>query len=301
MIIDIHGHIGDILYPGGGALIFREGIAFPASSGLQRPYEKALFRESLVMRIVNKAFPMISVNGERRRNFAATLENFRKSLEGTGITQCVCAPVAPFNTYEDILAARDQDQRIIAFTSPDFTREDAADRLANDLPGAAGVKIHPILQGVEADSKQVMETIEVTAAYARPVLLHAGKARYYPAREGKDRFTGCAATNKIERLIQAFPSVNFIVGHAGLDEVRSVLDRLPTYKNAYVDTSFQPPEAIRALILAFGGGRVLLGSDWPYGLRLPAVRAAEEACRGDAALLRAVLWENAAGLLNWDC
>jgi predicted TIM-barrel fold metal-dependent hydrolase len=73
---------------------------------------------------------------------------------------------------------------------------------------------------------------------------------------------------------------------------------LSKYKNACVDTSFQPPEAIRVLISAFGGDRVLFASDWAYGLRKPAILAVKEACGGDAGLLRAVLYDNAAELLN---
>jgi len=297
-IIDAHSHIGSILYPGGGSLIFREGIEFPPSAGLQLAYEKALFRETPYMRGVNKLFPMISVNCERGRNFAATLENFRESLLATGIERCVCAPVAPNNTCKDMLAAGHADGRIIAFTSPDFTVNDTSDKLSQDLTGAAGVKIHPILQEVEADSAKVMEAVDLASAHNKPVLLHAGRACYYTTREKKKRFSDFAGIIGIERLIAAFPRVKFIVGHAGLGEIASAIDLLPRHKNAFVDTSFQPPEAIRALISEFGGGRVLFASDWPYGLRLPAIAAAEEACGDDTALCRAVFHDNAAELLG---
>ena len=298
MIIDAHSHIGNILYPAGGKLIFRAGIPFPASRCLERAYEKALFRETAFLRMVNQAFPMLSVKCERRRNLAATLQNFQESLRETGIVKCVCAPVAPYNTFGDILAAQAADPRVIAFTSPDFSAVDMAEKLSEEMDAAAGLKIHPIIQEVEADSRSVMEAVEVICAYAKPVLLHAGEARYYTKRERKNCFSGYASIDKIERLISAFPGVNFIVGHAGLGEIASVLDLLPQYKNAYVDTSFQPPEAIRALISAFGGDRVLFASDWPYGLRWPAILAVREACGADAAMQRAILYENAAALLG---
>lgn len=309
--IDVHSHIGNILYPFGGNLIFREGIKFPASSGLQAMDEKTLFRETLAGSILNTLFPMWSVNCERNRNAAATLENFKKSLTGTGIKYCVCAPVAPNNTYEDMRAAHDADSRVIAFTSPDFSwrspysenfEKAAKEKLFADLrDGAKGVKIHPIIQEIDADAEEVKEAVEIVSAFSnpsKPVLLHSGRALYYTPKEDKKKFAGCASIDKIERLIATFPNVRFIIGHAGLSEVTSVIDLLPKYKNIYVDTSFQPPEAIRVLIAAFGGDRVLFASDWSYGLRTPAIMAVIEACKTDAHLLNAVLYNNAAELLG---
>jgi len=297
-IIDAHSHIGDILYPGGGELIFKTGIPFPPPSIYHRSYEKTLFRETFVTRVIDKAAPMIPVNCERRRNFAATMENFRASLAGTEISRCVCAPIAPNVTFADILAAQKADPRIVAFTTPDFTASGTVELLTKDLPLAAGVKIHPIIQETEADSREVIEAVEVVAAFPKPVLLHAGESLYYTRREKKARFTRFASIDKIGRLIAAFPGVKFIVGHAGLGEVAQTIGLLPKYKNAYVDASFQTPEAIGALISAFGGGRVLFASDWPYGMRPLAILAMEEACKGDEGLRRAVFHDNAAELLG---
>ena len=42
----------------------------------------------------------------------------------------------------------------------------------------------------------------------------------------------------------------------------------------------------------------MFASDWPYGLRKPAILAVKEACNGDAELLKAVLYDNAAELLK---
>ena len=307
-IIDMHGHIGNILYPFGGNLIFKTGIKFPSSSGMQLIDEKTLFRESFGVTILNKLFPMWSVNGERKRNAAATLENFQESLTDTNIERAVCLPIAPNNTYEDMRKAYEADNRIIAFTSPDFTwrglNNDNAtkimkEKLMSDLrDGAMGVKIHPIIQEIQADADEVMQAVEVISIYSKPVLLHSGKATYYTPAEGKKQFRNCASIVRIERLISTFPNVKFIVGHAGLSEIISAIELLPKYKNVYVDTSFQPPEAIKVLISAFGSDRVLFASDWPYGLRKPAILAVKEACGDDISLQKAVLYDNAVELLK---
>lgn len=300
-IIDAHGHIGDILYPDGGELIFKTGIKFPVSFWEWFLCERVLYKETFFFRAAEKISPYWSVKRERKRNAAATLENLRKSLDGTNIVKCVCAPVAPNVTYGDILAAAKAEPRIIAFTSPDFTSgiNNMQDKLSSDLKkGAMGVKIHPIIQGIEAESESVMAAIDIVQPYSKPVLIHAGPARYYLPSENKTCFVDYSSIERIERLISTFPKVNFIIGHAGLDDFKKVIDVMPKYKNAYVDTSFQYPNSLKNLIKAFGGERVLFASDWHYGLRKPAIATVIEACENDSALQKMVLYDNAANLLK---
>lgn len=300
-IIDIHGHIGNILYPNGGELILKDGIKFPVSFWEWFLCERVLYEETFFFRIAEKISPYWSVKRERKRNASATLENLRKSLEDTNIIKCVCAPVAPNVTYDDILAAADIEPRIIAFTSPNFKCEisEMKDKLLTDLKnGAMGVKIHPIIQEIEADSKTVMTAIDTLQSSNIPILLHAGPATYYLPFENKTRFVDYSSIERIERLIATFPNVNFIIGHAGLDDFKKVIDIMPKYKNAYVDTSFQYPQAIKNLIEAFGCERVMFASDWHYGLRKPAIKAVIKACGNDITLQNMVFYENAANLLK---
>jgi len=300
-IIDMHNHIGDILYPSGGELIFRAGIKFPPSRGLQLLDEKYLFRDKPIGRALNKLFPRWSVNCERARNASATLENFRKSIPDN-IKLCACLPVAPNTTHEDMRKAAEKEPRILAFASPDFTLNiaDMEKKLAADIAaGAAGVKIHPIIQGTAADSEAVTAAAQVIANSGPvPIVLHTGRAAYYTPKENKAHFADNASAEKTERLVSAFPNVNFVVAHAGLNESALYAKLLKNHKNVYADTSFQPPEIIGDLISWYGADKILFGSDWPYGLRAPAVSAVCEACGGDEALLKAVFYDNAAALLG---
>lgn len=298
-IIDIHGHLGDILYQNGGELIKKTNIKYPRSFWQWLLCEKNLYRETFLYKTVNKIFPFWSVKSERRRNRAATLENLKISLEGTNIVKCVCAPVAPNVKFEDILNASKIESRIIAFTSPDFTRADTLEKLEKDLKnGAAGVKIHPIIQEIDADSKIVRSVLEIIQKYSKPVLFHTGPANYYLPRENKKQFTDYASVKKIGLLAADFPFVNFIAGHAGLDDYKTIIGIMQKYKNIYADTSFQYPDSIRELITASGKERVMFASDWHYGRRKPAIFAVIEACRGDCEVLKSVFYENAANLLG---
>lgn len=98
-------------------------------------------------------------------------------------------------------------------------------------------------------------------------------------------------------LARAFPGVSFIVGHAGLYEVKDVLNLLHPYKNVFIEISFQSPKTIRSLIKTFGPDKILYGTDWPWGDRLTAVKCVRHACGTDRALARRIFYENAAELL----
>jgi hypothetical protein len=263
-----------------------------------RSYENAFYRETFATKFANKYIPFLFVKHERRRNFASTFENWLKSLDGTDITYAVCAPISPNSTYDDMAEARKADSRALPFTSPDFTIDNTIEKLTGELGGSYGIKIHPIIQEIEADSKRMMDVVDAVIGANLPILLHAGRSRYYLKHEGKERHIDNSSVDKLHTLIKAFPDQRFIIGHAGLDEVPYVLDNLAKHKNIYVDTSFQPPETIRLLIQTFGGERVLFASDWPYGIRKPAIATMEAACKGDSVLQKAVFYENAANLLN---
>jgi hypothetical protein len=318
-IIDMHSHIGNILYPSGGGIIFQTGKKFPPSTGLQLLDEKYLFRDIRLGLALNRIFPNWSTDCERKRNNAATLQNFQKSFEynhkrlckaglETEIKLCVCLPVAPNTDYRDTQKAAQKDSRVIAFASPDFSLcknniKLMTAKLASDLSdGAAGIKIHPIIQETPADSKEAMEAVQVISGQKqpKPVLLHSGRAGYYTPKENKSRFADNASAEKTGRLVYEFPNVNFIIGHSGLNEIDLFVKLLKQYKNVWFETSFQPTENIKRLIYEFGADKVLFGSDWPYGLREPAILSAAKACGDgrDKSMLEAIFYGNAANLLN---
>lgn len=56
MIIDAHTHLGDILYAGGGQLIYRKGIRKKAGFDLISLSEKALYRTNVVFEWILNTF-----------------------------------------------------------------------------------------------------------------------------------------------------------------------------------------------------------------------------------------------------
>jgi predicted TIM-barrel fold metal-dependent hydrolase len=66
--------------------------------------------------------------------------------------------------------------------------------------------------------------VEAFAPYELPILMHTGIAHYYSDEEGQwQERASYGEIHYVRNIVQAFPRVHFIVGHAGIAEVRDVL------------------------------------------------------------------------------
>ncbi len=303
MIIDIHTHLGDILNPGGGKLIDQTGVRKKILYDVISNSELLLhsgFPRLIEEQIYYKLYPLVT-RASRARNATATLENMRTSLDEAEVTFSACMPIPPYLTFADLKAAREKEPRIIAFTGIDYTADyDIESALSDDVAnGARGLKLHPIIQKMPLNSEKTFEAVEAFAVYGLPVLFHCGVSSYYlePEKQARED-ASLGEIHYARELVAAFPDVTFIAGHAGLFKYRDVIKMLSPYKNVMVDTSVQSPAHVQLLIKAFGPDRVLYGSDWPYGNRLPAIKIIKKACKGDASLEKMIFFDNAASILG---
>lgn len=302
MIIDIHSHLGNILYPNGGDTIFKTGIPEFSEIDTITLAAQDLYRVPEELYKDNEdEFLTILGEGSQSRCFTATLENMQKSLVGIPIVKTACMPVPPHVVFEDLKAATKLDDRIIAFTGVDFTHPARiTQQLEKDVAnGAKGLKLHPIIQKTPANSEAVFSAVQTFSSHNLPVLVHCGKSSYYVNEERTSRQTvEFGSISPIAELVSQFQDVSFILGHAGLFEVEELISRLSRQKNTWVDISFQSPETIETLITAFGPERILFASDWPWGDRTTPIKTVKAACRGDAGLEHLIFYENAANLLT---
>lgn len=303
MIIDIHTHLGDILYPNGGDLIDKTGVKKKIFFDVISQSELMLhggLPKAIDEWLYYRVYPLVT-RASRARNATATLENMRRSMDEAGVFASACMPIPPYLTFDDLKKAQGREPRIIPFTGVDYTRDyDFASAFDQDVKeGAKGMKLHPIIQKTPLNSKRTFQAIEAFSVHHLPVLFHCGVSSYYldPEKQTREN-ASLGEISYAKDLVSAFPEVTFIAGHAGLYQYRDVISRLSGYKNVMVDTSFQSPSHVRDLIKAFGPKRVMYASDWPYGNRLPAVKIVKKACKGDAALEKRIFYENAAELLK---
>jgi predicted TIM-barrel fold metal-dependent hydrolase len=300
-IIDAHCHLGNILEPGGGALIEQHGVVKQRVLDPVDFAERALHAAPVGLgRLLHRVAGRWVTRAERARNATATLENLSRSLDESGITHTVVLPIPPYVGFGDIARAAAREPRLLPFTGVDYSFDaDPATAFDADVgAGARGLKLHPIIQNIPLTSPQTRAAVDAFARHGLPVLFHCGVSSYYL---GRDRARECPRNGAISdavALVRDFPEVNFIAGHAGLFEVRAVIELLAGFPNVAVDTSFQSAASVRSLLGAFGPERVLFASDWPFGNRAPALAIARSACARDAGLERRVLFENAAERLR---
>ncbi|MBC2717343.1 MAG: amidohydrolase family protein [Desulfobacteraceae bacterium] len=303
MIIDIHTHLGDILYPNGGKLIDKRNVRKKIFYDIVSQSEFLLHNgisDAVDQWLYKKMYTLVT-RASRARNATATLENMRQSMDAVSVVKSACMPIPPYVTFDDLRCAQAKDDGVIPFTGIDYTKEyDIGVDLKVDVSkGAKGLKLHPIIQRVPMDNRKTFEAMEAFAPFRLPVLFHCGISSYYLGAEKQKKENAALGEIAYAReLVAGFPNITFIAGHAGLYKYRHVMDLLGGFKNVMVDTSFQSPGHVRELLKVFGPERVMYASDWPFGNRKPAVKIVKKACRGDKSLEKRIFYENAASLLG---
>ncbi len=294
MIIDIHTHLGDVLYPAGGSII-EDGLTRMPRVDPLKIFERRNWRGFRGQRLLEKW----AMRTGMARSRAATRANMRREMDKYGVDLTAVMAVPPAVTFADLVAAYQKDQAMLPFTGVDFDNLGDVDEQfsADYVNNAHGLKLHPILQNVRLCDQRTFIAVEAFAPYQLPILFHAGICEYYIDPADKRRASPeFGAIEDALPLIQNFPHVNFIVGHAGLDGFQAVIELFGQLPNVFVDVSFQSAENARQLLTTFGTERVLFGSDWPWGRMDVSLKILEQVC--DKAQLKRVLGENSAELLK---
>jgi len=123
--------------------------------------------------------------------------------------------------------------------------------------GLIGVEVHSVLQGFRLSEHLVDPILEVAAEFDVPVYAHTGTA-------------GVAEPFHLIELARRFPSVNFIMGHAGAsDYYNDTVRGLEFADNVWIETSRNGPANFRHWEISGVADRVVFGSSAPE--YIPAV------------------------------
>ncbi len=126
--------------------------------------------------------------------------------------------------------------------------------------GLIGLKIHSVLQGFRLGEHIVDPLLEVAAEFDMPVYAHTGTA-------------GVAEPFHLIELARRFPSVNFLMGHAGAsDYYNDTVRGLEFADNVWIETSRNGPGNFCHWQLSGVSHRVVFGSNAPE--YIPAVELA---------------------------
>lgn len=313
-VIDFHSHIWNILVRDEDQ-IYDENKRFPTDirtvwwnfGKFKAPWK--IMQTIMHTKIVDD----ILKESGKNRNSSATLKTFSESINKSFITKSIILPIPPHQTFEDLLMARDYDERMILFTWVDFTSlvnlskekyQIELKLLDNKFKEqialwAKWLKIHPIIQGVSADSDIVDDVVDIWKKYDLPVIFHTWVTEYCNKKEN------CSA-HKPEygeikyfiNLAQKHRDLKIVIWHSWLFQVDEVINYLSRYENVTVDTSFQSKEKILWLLKSFWSDRLMFASDWPYWDRIPALNVMLETLNGDEDLIRKIMRDNSLESMN---
>jgi predicted TIM-barrel fold metal-dependent hydrolase len=130
---------------------------------------------------------------------------------------------------------------------------DAAAEAARALDaGARGVKLHPRAEDCRLADPGVVEVCEVAVERRAPLLVHAGRG--IPAL-GRDALALC----------ERFADLNLILAHAGVSDLSWLWRHVPDHPGLMFDTAWWSPTDLLALFALVPPGRIVFGSDAPYG------------------------------------
>ncbi|RLF97370.1 hypothetical protein DRN52_00290 [Thermococci archaeon] len=155
-----------------------------------------------------------------------------------------------------------------------------------DLRGAFGVKLHPMLQGIDPSSEFLRPIYEWCQEEMAPLIVHLGFSR-----RGDLRFSDPLLIDPIASEYD-FP---IILAHMGSS--RGFLwekSKMVTLKNDNIilETSWAPKEVIKDALDEFGADRIIFGSDYPFRNPIEELRKVLEIIEGKKDR-RLILWKNA--------
>lgn len=170
-------------------------------------------------------------------------------------SQAFRANLLPFPNNDEVLTAvRERPDRFSGFAFINPESPHALAELQRCLEqGLQGIKLALVQYPTDLCGRNMTALCEVARENAVPVFMHLGISR---------------ATSEPEWLTEAFPDVNFIIAHAGVQRFEETIV-LARRNNVFVDTSsyIATTAKIKRLYRTLGAGKLIFGSDVPVMCR----------------------------------
>jgi uncharacterized protein len=128
----------------------------------------------------------------------------------------------------------------------------AADARSGLEAGAVGLKWHPRAEAFGMHDPVAEQTAAVANEFGAGILIHAGR--------GMERLG-----EGVVELACENPGATFVLAHAAISDLAWIVDATHDVPNVVFDTSWWRPTDLAVLLATCDPGRVLHGSDPPYG------------------------------------
>ena len=151
-------------------------------------------------------------------------------------------------------AARDSGGRLLALARINPHDGDAGVEEAKRCleGGAKGFKLHPRSDAFDLPNPAVEQVVALAHEHRAPVLFHAGRG-----------FPGLG--EEVAHMARRYPGARLILAHAGISDLGHLGEVAAEASNVFFDTSWWQVSDLLTLYANVPAGRILYGSDMPYG------------------------------------
>lgn len=190
-------------------------------------------------------------------------EELLRRMDAAGVDRAVLCPVEEQivirnregNEYIQAQVRR-YPQRFVGFAVANpWYGEEAVTELNRALDqGAAGLKLHPVLQGFSINGLLAYPLVEVAVRRRVPVYVHTGTAHF-------------GEPFKLVELARRYPEGTFIMGHSGWSDFWNDLPRCHQFApNIFFETSRNGPGNYTHMLSNLGADFIIFGSNAPEAL-----------------------------------
>lgn len=197
------------------------------------------------------------------KHLTHTMPNIINEMDALNIIKSVSLPIDLVNfsnNSERASRALKNNKRLVFFCSIHPKDKNAVSKIKKFLKcGVKGIKIHPEVQLISANSKEMILFLIKWKKLAKlPVIFHSGFNGFEPkiARQHSDIKLYYAAAETLE-------NIPCILGHSAMNQYKEATKIAKKYPNVYLELSGQPPHHIEEIITEIGSERLLFGTDWP--------------------------------------
>ena len=151
-----------------------------------------------------------------------------------------------------LVAAAESEGRLIPFCRVDPNADPVAELERCLAAGARGVKLHPRAERFDLRHPGVIAVVRIAAERRIPLIVHSGLG--IPSL-GRDALA----------LAARFPEAPLVLAHVGVTDLAWIWRRLGDHPSLFFDTAWWNPADHLTLFALVPPGRILLGSDVPFG------------------------------------
>lgn len=270
-----------------------------------RPFAKTVHRTQTMMR----HFP----DGARERLdrltgilpfpnllFESTPGDLKEAMNEASVDYAVIVAHPPVISNEFVLEVASDNPRLIpAVNLPPGTPRVRSTLARFRKRGARLLMLHPAGDGEGPTSKHYAKLLSAAAELDLPIAIHTGQIHSNVLYRNPEM----GRAELFEPWFAKYPQTKFVLAHMNFHDPQLAMDLAQRHENLYLDTSWQPAEAIGEAVRRVGAEKVLFASDWPFvgnnlKVGLKRMREGERIGLFDEAQSRLILGQNALRVLG---